>query len=267
MEKQRFYKSILVLLLALVLVMGLIIFLRKPSPKPKLLPPKKLITAPKPLAGNIAIVIDDVGYNNVNFKIIEGIKYPITFSVLPGLSFSGVAAKELNERGFQIILHLPMEPKEKTELEKDTILTSMDEKQVRSIIDLDLAALPEARGVNNHMGSKVTEDARSLSIVLDELKAKHMFFLDSFVTSRSVGRQIALQKKIKFAQRDVFLDNSRDPVYIRKQIAILKLKARQNGQAIGIGHDRKATLEVLKQEMPEIEKEGFKFVFVSELAH
>jgi uncharacterized protein len=266
MEKERFYKSILAVTLAFILVTGLIFFLKKPPQKPKALPPVKPVTAPKPAMGNIAIVIDDVGYNNVNFKIIEGIKYPITFSVLPGLSFSEVAAKELSEHGFQIILHLPMEPKEKTELENNTILTSMDEKQIRSIIDLDLATLPEARGINNHMGSKVTEDARCLSIILDELKSKHMFFLDSFVTSKSVARAVAQGKKIKFAQRDVFLDNSRDPVYIRKQIARLKLKARQNGQAIGIGHDRKATLEVLKQDMPEIEKEGFKFVFVSELA-
>ncbi len=163
-------------------------------------------------------------------------------------------------------MHLPMEPKEKRKLETNTILTSMDEASVRSIIESDLAALPKAKGVSNHMGSKVTEDEKTLSVVLDELKIKHMFFLDSFVTTNSVAKRVAQKKHIKFVQRDVFLDNSPDPGYIRQQIARLKQKAKLKGQAVGIGHDRKITLEVLKEEMPKIEKEGFKFVFVSDLA-
>ena len=93
-----------------------------------------------------------------------------------------------------------------------------------------------------------------------------MFFLDSFVTANSVAKQIAEKKQIKFVQRDVFLDNSLDPGYIRQQISLLKQKARLKGQAVGIGHDRKITLEILKEEMPKMEKEGYKFVFVSELA-
>lgn len=266
MDKERFYKIVTVILLAVVLVMGLIMILKRAPKEARISGPAEVAKPGKARIGKIAIVIDDVGYNLANFDILEGIKYPLTFSVLPGLDFSESAARELNSRGFQVILHLPMEPKEKMKLENNTILTSMDEAIVRSIIESDLAALPKAKGVSNHMGSKVTEDELTMSVVLDELKSKHMFFLDSFVTANSVAKRLAEKERIKFVQRDVFLDNSLDPGYIRHQITKLKQKAKLKGQAVGIGHDHKITLEVLKEEMPKIEKEGFKFVFVSELA-
>jgi uncharacterized protein len=265
MNKERFYKGLTVILLALVLALGLVIILKRaPQKSPRA--PVGRTAKPSQAAGRIAIVIDDVGYSLANISIIENIQSPLTFSVLPGLAFSQSAAAELNSRGFQVILHLPMEPKEPTKLENDTILTSMDETQVKSITEKDLADIPGVRGISNHMGSKVTEDEKTLSAVFDVLNNKQLFFLDSFVTAKSVARQTAKNKRIKFAQRDVFLDNTPDPDYIRRQITQLKQKSRLKGVAVGIGHDRKITLEVLKEEIPKMKKEGFKFVFVSELA-
>jgi polysaccharide deacetylase 2 family uncharacterized protein YibQ len=264
-DKERFYKITIAILLALVLVMGLVILLRQLPRKTGPRPIARTTGPTKATAGKIAIVIDDVGYSLGNFGIIEAIKSPITFSVLPGLDFSDVASRKLNSLGFQVILHLPMEPKEKTGLEENTVLASMDEERIRSIIDKDLLTVNQVRGVSNHMGSKVTENEPAMSLVLNEIKNKHLFFLDSFVTADSVAAKLAENKKIKFAKRDVFLDNSADLFYIRQQLQRLKRKARENGQAVGIGHDRKTTLEVLKEEIPKMEKEGFKFVFVSEL--
>ncbi|MCX5708184.1 MAG: divergent polysaccharide deacetylase family protein [Candidatus Omnitrophica bacterium] len=266
-NKERFYKTVIVILIVLILVMGLVMFLRKPPSVTKIKPLARITRPVKAAGAKIAIVIDDAGNSRANFDIIKGLKkYPVTFSIIPGLNFSEGAARELTSLGFQVILHLPMEPKEKMDIEPNTILTSMDDSQISSIVDHDLAATPEVKGVNNHMGSRVTEDARTLSIVLDLIKSRHLFFLDSFVTVNSLGKQLAEEKKIKFVKRDVFLDNHPDPSYIRQQIEQLKKKARLNGQAVGIGHDRKNTLEVLREELPSMEKEGYKFVFVSDLA-
>ncbi len=262
MSKERFYKSVIVILLALIIVMGLVMLLKK-TPRKISKPPFPKIT--KHIKGKIAIVIDDLGYTMANLNIIENVKYPVTFSVLPELDFSESAARKLNSLGFQIILHLPMEPQEKKNLEENTILTSMDATRIKSIIETDLAAVPNLIGVSNHMGSKATEDEKTMSEIFDVLKNKHIFFLDSFVTTKSIAKQVAARKKLKFVQRDVFLDNSLDPVDIHRQIEQLKQKAMDKGQAVGIGHDRKTTFEVLKDEMPKMEKEGFKFVFVSEL--
>ncbi|MDO8488789.1 MAG: divergent polysaccharide deacetylase family protein, partial [Candidatus Omnitrophota bacterium] len=103
-------------------------------------------------------------------------------------------------------------------------------------------------------------------IVMAESKKRNLYFLDSFVTAKSVCREIANKMKVKFAKRDVFLDNQDNPVYIKQQLMKLKNLARKSGVAIAIGHDRKNTLKVLKEMLPVIESEGYKFVFVSEIA-
>lgn len=229
--------------------------------RPKRAPPK----IPVAVKGKIAIVIDDWGYNLNNLPTLDRIKYPLTCSVLPNLSYSRRVAEELHARGYQIILHLPMEPYEKYRLEKNTILTTMDEATMRNIIAQDLASIVYAKGVSNHMGSRATEDQRTMEIILKEFKKRRLYFLDSFVSSKSVGFELARKIGLGFAKRDVFLDNKEEAGYIRQQIYKLKVRAKLYGQAIGIGHDRKITLGVLKEVMPELEKEGYKFVFVSEL--
>ncbi|MDD4938777.1 MAG: divergent polysaccharide deacetylase family protein [Candidatus Omnitrophica bacterium] len=217
------------------------------------------------IKGKIAIVLDDWGYNNDNLDTAARIKYPFTASVLPGLPYSRAVAQELNKNGVELLLHLPMEPKEKYNLEKNTIKSSMDKQSIARILERGLADIQYARGVNNHMGSKVTEDYKTIGVILSELKKRRLFFLDSLVTSQSVCQEAAQKARVGFAKRDIFLDNTDEPQYIKGQLSKLKKKARLHGSAIAIGHDRKNTLEVLEQEMPKLEKEGYKLVFVSEL--
>lgn len=231
---------------------------KEPKPKPK--PPVAEV-----IKARIAIVLDDWGYNLNNLGLIEQIKYPITAAVLPGLSFSERIAKELKDSGFEVILHLPMEPQEKKRLEKNTVMVSMGQDKIARILDKDLSSMPFARGVSNHMGSAATRDSVTMEIVFKELKKRQLYFLDSYVSSGDTGLGLARKLHQKYARRDVFLDNQLEPSYIRKQIQQLKLKAKMRGEAIGIGHDRKATLEVLKEMMPQLAREGYKFVFVSEL--
>lgn len=257
MRKDTKYKIAVGILVVLVIMEGLIIVGRKK--------PQRARVVPARIQGRIAIVLDDWGYNLNNLPIIEQIKYPLTCSVLPHLSYSGRVAEELHSRGFEVILHLPMEPREKYRLEKNTILTSFGAEQIQGILDGDLESIVYAKGVSNHMGSRATEDEKTMGVVFKELKNRKLYFLDSLVSAHSVASGLARKMGLPYAKRDVFLDNQNDAGYIKGQILVLVSRARARGSAIGIGHDRKTTLEVLKEVMPQIEKEGFRFVFVSEL--
>jgi hypothetical protein len=104
-----------------------------------------------------------------------------------------------------------------------------------------------------------------MNILFSELKKRRLYFLDSYVSGNSLAVELSEKNKVRSAKRDVFLDNNLESSYIKAQIERLKKKARQNGEAIGIGHDRKITLEVLKETLPELAKEGYRLVFVSEL--
>lgn len=261
MRGYRNYK-IAIWILSLLVVIESILLIRLLSGRPK-----KILKVPLPIKGKIAIVIDDWGYNLDNLVLLSQIRYPLTASILPNIAYSKTVALELHKNGSQIILHLPLEPHEKFRLEQNTILVSMDEATIRNIIQKDLANVPYALGVSNHMGSKATEDLRTTRIVFKELKRRKLYFLDSVVSSKSVASGVARQEHISFAKRDVFLDNEEEPEYIKRQIYKLKTKAEAYGRAIGIGHDRRITLEVLREVMPQLEKEGFKFVFVSDLVN
>ncbi len=215
--------------------------------------------------GRIAIVIDDWGYHQDNLEIIRQIKQPVTCAILPNLKHSTAVMQELSASGREIILHLPMEPKEKYNLEQNTIMRTMNAGQIHEIFERALASVPLAKGINNHMGSAVTEDKRAAGLVLAEIKKRQLYFLDSFVTSASVCPGIAKQLKVRFAKRDVFLDNQPDPGYIKAQLLKLKKISGKQGMAIGIGHDRRNTLLVLSEILPQMEKEGYRFVFLSQV--
>lgn len=217
------------------------------------------------LKGRIAFVIDDWGYNLNNLAVLKQIKYPLTLAILPNLTYSRRVSEEARSLRQETILHLPLEPQEELNLENNTILSSMNEETIRDIIDNDLSDVMYAKGVSNHMGSYVTKDAKTISVIFGELKKRRLFFLDSYVSNGSVCLDIAAKAGIGFIRRDVFLDNNNDPDYIKGQMHKLKLKAKTSGYAVGIGHDRRKTLEILKESMPELEKEGYKFVHLSEL--
>ncbi|MDP2906005.1 MAG: divergent polysaccharide deacetylase family protein [Candidatus Omnitrophota bacterium] len=265
MKKEKRYQIAITALVAVIILQWVFMSLGRPRPRLPVKKPPAAVPAAV-VKGKIAIVLDDWGYNLNNLPLAASMKYPITASVLPNLSYSKKAARELHRRGWQIILHLPLEPHDRVRLEKDTIMASMDRTTVKDILDRDLAGIDYVMGVSGHMGSLATEDPAIMAVIFRDLLARQLFFLDSFVTSNSVCAQAARSVGLSFVKRDVFLDNRSDPEYIKKQLYQLKTKARIYGRAVGIGHDRRATLQVLKEMMPQLEREGYKFVYVSELA-
>ncbi|MEW6075360.1 MAG: divergent polysaccharide deacetylase family protein [Candidatus Omnitrophota bacterium] len=265
MKRTVIYKEIILILILIIAVQGIVMVKmwlgrQKKAEKPQV---EVVPTAPK---RRIAIVLDDWGYNAKIATSLEHIHARLTMSVLPNLAYSKAVAALLHKRGFEIILHLPLEPHEQYRLEKNTIMVSMNEQDIQAILKKDLTAIPYCRGVSNHMGSKATEDTKTMGIIFNELHKRGLYYLDSFVTSKSVCAPVAKGKRVLFAKRDVFLDNKANPSYIKEQVRKLKEEADEKGYAIGIGHARRVTLETLKEIIPSLEREGYSLVFVSELA-
>ncbi|MCM8798624.1 MAG: divergent polysaccharide deacetylase family protein [Candidatus Omnitrophica bacterium] len=232
-------------------------------------PLKKEITRIIPVLkkAKVAIVIDDFGYNIRNIDSWLNLTQPITFSILPHLTYSTQIAQLAHNSGKEVILHLPLEAKneESEPQEKFTITTSMSAREILKLLDSAIKSVPYLKGVSNHQGSQATEDKRVMEIILNELKQKNFYFLDSLVTNRSVCQEIAQQIELKFAKRDIFLDNIDDTEYIKGQLHKLAEVARIKGYAVGIGHIRPKTLEVLKETLPLLKEEGIEFVYLSEL--
>ncbi len=228
------------------------------TPKPVV----KAIEAPL-----IAVIIDDCGYNLLPCKYSSSIKAPITFSILPDLMHSVKVAECVHANDKEVMLHLPLEPHEIMEkYPKDYLIkTAMTKGAIENILRKSLDTIPNLSGVNNHTGSKATEDRRTMSIIFVILKERGLFFVDSLVTNHSICRTLAEEMHLPFSTRNTFLDNENDRTYIEGQFAHLADQAKNQGYAIAIGHARSLTLQIVKEQTEKLEKEGFQFVTVKEL--
>jgi len=215
----------------------------------------------------IAVIIDDVGYPSNHFEEYKSFKGKLTFSVLPFLSKSQKYAKQLHNEGFEVILHIPMEPKGYPEYDPGPVaLFIKDTKsEVEKKLQLMLDDLPCVSGANNHMGSMATRDYELMTWTLSYLKNKRLFFIDSVTTTRSCAYELARDLHLKTAKRDIFLDNKDDFAYINSQFEKLKAAAQQNGTAIGIGHLQSSNMiKVLNYQLPLLSKEHCTLIFASE---
>lgn len=217
----------------------------------------------------LALVLDDWGYDVNKLRHLDGVTVPLTIAVIPFLRNTKETALRAVNMGYEVIVHMPMEPKgmETNKPGYGALLTDMKENDIRLIVGNDIKNVPNAVGVNNHMGSQFTENEDLMKIALSEVKKRGLFFVDSRTSAASVGYETAKKLKMKTAKRNIFLDNERNDDYIKAQLYKAVKMAKKNGSAIAIGHHYKETLRVLKQEIANIEKEGVQIVKVSDLTH
>ena len=214
----------------------------------------------------VAFIIDDLGYETEVAKKIMELEFPIALSILPFLQYSEFIAEEGRKNNQEIMLHLPMEPSNSSANPGPGAIKSyMSEEEIRQAVRDCILNFPYIIGVNNHMGSKITEDREIMEIVLEEIKGYNSFFIDSITTKNSIAYEVAQEMEIKSAVRSVFLDNENDMEYIKGQMLEVQETALRKGEAIAIGHSRINTYYVLKRMIPELIRAGIEIVPVSEL--
>jgi len=230
-------------------------------------------TSPEPVenlsgsGGRIAFIIDDWGQSTANCRYLKDIPEPIAVSILPGLRHTKDVANCTATNHKLAMLHLPLEALHNYDFYPPNyiIKTSMKPSLASKILDDDLAQLPSIEGVNNHMGSKATEDKPLMKLIFKRIKKQGLFFIDSMTAHNTVCAALADEIGISFGKRDVFLDNVNTREAIVKQILVLAQKARHRGYAVAIGHDRHLTMQVIKDEIPWLEKQGFQIVSIKDL--
>ncbi|MDP6685165.1 MAG: divergent polysaccharide deacetylase family protein [Candidatus Marinimicrobia bacterium] len=215
----------------------------------------------------IAIVIDDFGYGNDH--VIEGflsLNVPLSYAVIPGHNYSSQFAREAHSKGFEILVHMPMESHESPEREEPLMIkSSMNSFDIENEILNALHELPEAVGMNNHQGSKVTELEWVMEIIGRTLKRENKYFLDSRTSPNTKAEDSMKKLRVRTGHRNIFLDNELEEVYVEKQLDEVAELAKSDGFAIGIGHARELTLLVLEKKIPELVKRGYQFCLVSDI--
>ncbi len=256
---------------------------KPPAPKPNLPvsvntenpPPSEVIPTPpnpkgafeKVKRGTILyIVLDDVGNDLIALSRFTSLPIKITYAVMPKRRFSEEAARRIHASGNEVIVHQPMEPLGSSDPGAGALFTWMSKDVIFKELQSCIATVPYAVGMNNHMGSKATENINVMSAVLEYLQEQNMFFLDSKTTAKVVGQTIALQNGWKYTQRNaMFLDNEKDRKSLEAAIQSGMKVAAKKGHAVMIGHVMTTELaDVLLEMFPDILDAGYEFDHLSQ---
>ncbi len=230
-------------------------------------PPLKLKKRRGTDKAKLAIVVDDMGSSMQEAISLAAISVPINFAVIPGLRHDRDVADYAKSKGIVQLVHIPMQPKEypRRRIEKNGLLLEHSDEELRSRVNGFLEMLPDAAGANNHMGSGFTEDSEKMRVVLELLKKRGLFYLDSITTPHTSGIRVASELNMHYARRNVFLDNEQNDTYIRGQLEKAVAYALKNGHAIAICHPHKVTIETLSATLPGLRTKGVELVSITEL--
>ena len=214
-----------------------------------------------------AIVIDDMGNDLEAARKLMGLDYPLTFSVLPYLRYSQATAQEAHRSGHEVMLHLPMEPERGAPVPpgRGAILVGMRNSEVERLVQDDLAAVPYVAGVNNHMGSRATQDEALMADVMEVLANHRLYFVDSRTSGASVALEEARREHLPAFYRSVFLDNTESVDYTLGQLREFRRRVEEKGVALAIGHPHATTIVALAKFLPELERSDIELVAPSQI--
>jgi polysaccharide deacetylase 2 family uncharacterized protein YibQ len=223
--------------------------------------------APAPAAGpRLAIILDDLGQDYGAAEAIFALPYPLTISVLPNNPHSVEIAEEAHRRGYEVMLHLPMESVSNRRAESHELRPGMSQRDVTALVDGFISAVPGVTGVNNHQGSESTANTPLMNELMRVLHEHKLFYIDSRTTAATVAFDAARHAGVPTAYRNVpFLDDVAEVNAVARQLHLALREAREKNDAIAIGHPHPATLKALHEVLPEAKAQGVRLVYASEL--
>lgn len=212
----------------------------------------------------IAIIIDDIGYQRADLKMVE-LPHALTYAVLPHTPYGRQAARQAAQAKKDVMLHMPMEASQQNALGPGALTRNMSRQQIHHTLQQALADIPYAIGINNHMGSLFTALEQPMDWTMEYLQQRRLFFVDSLTTPQSTAKKYASQHGVTLLSRHVFLDNELSEAALERQFKQLLQIARRHQVAIAIGHPYPETYRFLKRRLPQLQAEGIELVGISAL--
>lgn len=237
-------------------------------PVPELLPPRALKrVAAQPLiqGKTLVIIIDDLGNNLRQGKATAALPGKVNMAVLPYTPHGVTLAKQGHRAGKEILLHAPMSNLGNLPLGPGALTPELSEQEFKSTLAANIRHVPHIRGINNHMGSDLTQRSRQMNWVMQELNEQQLYFVDSRTSGKSIAAATASQHGIPHLTRHVFLDNERNTAAIARRFREVLQAVDNQGLAVAIGHPYPETIDFLQRVLPLLHQRGIKLAYVSEV--
>lgn len=211
----------------------------------------------------LLLVIDDVGHSLASGRDTLALPGPVDCAFLPHSTHGSTLAREAQALGKGIMLHAPMANSQQLALGPGALTPDLSKAELQRILRADLDAIPHVVGVNNHMGSLLTSSREPMEWVMEVLRERGLWFVDSRTTASTLAWQVAQEQGVPALMRDVFLDHEQTPEFIHAQFRRGLNIAREYGSALLIGHPHSVTLDYLHQALPMLDELGFQRLTVS----
>lgn len=221
--------------------------------------------APDDVPPTIAIIIDDMGHSLHQGQRLANLDQPLTLAFLPYRQHTDTLARLAHSRDKEIMLHVPMANTRNFSLGPGGLTADMDEQKLTGTLRRALQSIPYVQGVNNHMGSLLTQQLKPMDWIMKELYRYPVYFVDSRTIASSVAGNVAAAYQIPTVSRDVFLDHEQREEFVDQQFKELIRQAKKNGSAVGIGHPHKVTVDYLEKHLPLLDEQGIAIATVSGL--
>lgn len=230
-------------------------------PPPAYQKPEKIQGSPK-----IAIIIDDMGMDRKRSTILAQMHDKLTLAFLPYAPNLEGLTSLAHQNGHELMIHMPMQAMDsRLNLGPIALREGMNEREINEQLDQAFQSFEGYVGLNNHMGSQLTQNPDAMRILMQRLKEEGLYFVDSVTIGGSVAASIAQEYGLPTARRDIFLDHTNSIESVRAALQGLEDVARRQGYAIAIGHPRAVTIQALQEWMPVAKERGYEFVYVSTL--
>ena len=214
----------------------------------------------------IAIVIDDLGVAPARIQPAVHLPAAMTMAVLPYAHAAARAAAEARAMGHEVLVHLPMEADGEQDPGGQALLEGLTPQEFNRRVQWNLSRFEGYIGLNNHMGSRLTQDGAAMAMLMAEVRRRGLLFLDSRTAKHTLAASTARAQGVTALERDVFLDNEITPENVRAQLHKAEEIALRKGYAIAIGHPHPVTVEALAQWAVDLEARGFVLAPLSAIA-
>lgn len=216
-------------------------------------------------SAQLVIIIDDIGNNYTQGNAMVELPGPLTLAFLPHTPYAKRLANKAHAQQKEVILHAPMENSVEAPLGPGALTQSLSEAELKQTLKKAIASIPHIQGINNHMGSALTQNTQAMQWVMETLQDEQLYFIDSLTSPKSVAYQQAISHKLPALRRHIFLDNDKSQAALTKQWNKALRIANKTGRAILIGHPYAESHAFLVKQLPTLTNEGIELIPASQL--
>lgn len=231
-----------------------------------------LLMRPEPESTNhprLALLVDGFGHRNLaDSEALLDFGRGITVAIPPSATGARDLAERCRQKGIEVIVALPMEDYDypRGDPGEGGILVDMSERQIRERVGRAWDQLGGAKGAHTWMGSLAVEDRNVMRSILEEVRRRQGYFVESTRSTYSVVAAVAAELEVPTARLRNNIDAGGGPLAgITANLEELAKQARKRGAAIGLIHPQPATVQALRRLLPLWAAEGLEVVPLSEL--